>query len=171
MVDAVITVDERNGAPAGVEENTITNVNMGSTDAPNLVAATYPIIASDSVHAFEKWLKIAVAINDANKIDNLQVWQSVALDAAAELLTNARTSAYGGAETYAQPVTSTSTVATQTMPLTDPGAANLGIAGSLTGDLQITGQSDYLVLQYQPGAAHAPGDISTLTYHFQYDEQ
>ena len=171
MVDAVITVDERNGTDPGSETNGISTVNMGSVDESDLVAADNPIIASDSVHAYEKWYKMAIAINDANKIDNLQVWQSTALDAAAELLTNARTTSYGGNETYTTPTTGTSSVATETMPLTDPGAANLGIGGLLAGSLVANGQSDYLICQYQPGAAHGPGDITTMTMHFQYDEQ
>lgn len=162
-------IDERNGAPAGVEQQNVSNINMGSNDSYQLVPATYPITAG--TNAFEKWLKIRFTGVD-NKVDNVQTWISAGtLDAQADMVTNARTSSYVEAETYAQPTASSSSVATQTMPEADPGAANLGIGGSLTGNLSADGSSDYLVLQYQTGATHAAGDIAQLTITFQWDEQ
>ena len=164
------TISEFNGAET--ESTSRTQLNMGSDDSTHIDTAVYPVAASDTVFCYEKWVKMKFT-GITNKVDNLQIWKSAGtLDGAASIDTNARTSAYGGAETWASPINTVSTVATETMPATDPGAANLGIAGSLTGDIQIaTGESDYLIIQYQPGAAHAAGDIATLTWTFQWDEQ
>jgi hypothetical protein len=54
------------------------------------------------------------------------------------------------------------------MPTSAPGAANLGIAGSLAGALTAAGFSDYLYHQIQTNAADNAGSTSTMNY--QYDE-
>jgi len=163
-------IDERNGAPAGVEQQDVTNINMGNDDSYELVPATYPITAG--LNAFEKWEKMRFT-GTANKVDNLKVWISTnSPEAEADLKTNCRESAYGGNETYAQPTITTSTVATEDMPETEPSGANLGIGGALAGDLTgFPDSSDYLVMQYQTTVSHAAGDITQLTLTFQWDEQ
>jgi hypothetical protein len=103
----------------------------------------------------------------SSKIDNLQIWRTSALGGSALHKTNARTSSYVQ-KSYATPVATTSTQADQTMPTADPGAANLGIAGSLTGALTATGYSDYLIHQIQTNAGDTTGSTSTL--NLQYDE-
>ncbi len=163
---ATVEIDERNGAPAGTLTHGITNTNMGSTDAVNLVAATYPVVAG--ANTYEKWQKVDVtAMGGSSKIDNLKVWRTSALGGSAVHKTNARTTSYAGAETYATPTASASAY-TQTMPTSEPASANLGIGGSLTGSLTATGQSDYLIHQIQTNAADVAGSTSTMNY--QYDE-
>ncbi len=54
------------------------------------------------------------------------------------------------------------------MPSADPAAANLGIGGSLTGQITSAGMSDYLVHQIQVDSGTAAGTTTTLNY--QYDE-
>ncbi|HRN86071.1 MAG TPA: hypothetical protein PK863_01965 [Candidatus Dojkabacteria bacterium] len=145
----------------------ITNSNMGSTDAVNLTAASYPIVPGEN--SYEKWQKIEVTnMGGSSAIKNLKVWRTGALGGAATHVTNARTSAYGGAETFATPVATSSTVADQAMPTSEPGTANLGIGGSLTGELTATGLSDYLVHQIQTDAGDTAGSSTTMNY--QYDE-
>lgn len=163
-------IDERNGAPAGVEQQNVTNINMGNDDSYQLVPATYPITAGNN--AFEKWLKMRFT-GTANKVNNLKVWISTnSPEAQADLLSNLRESSYGGLETYAQPTISASSVATQQTPETEPSGANLGIAGALAGELTgFPGSSDYLIFQYTTTGTHAAGDITQLTITFQWDEQ
>jgi hypothetical protein len=145
----------------------ITNSNMGSTDAVNLTAASYPIVPGEN--SYEKWQKIEVTnMGGSSAIKNLKVWRTGALGGSATHVTNARTSAYGGAETFATPVATSSTVADQAMPTSEPGTANLGIGGSLTGELTATGASDYLVHQIQTDAGDTAGSSTTMNY--QYDE-
>lgn len=164
---ATVEIDEQNGAGAGSTTHNITNSNMGNTDAVNLVAATYPVTPGAST--YEKYQKVHVtSMGASSKIDNLKIWRTSALGGAAVHVTNARTSAYGGAASYTAPVNTTSGVATQTMPTSEPVSANLGIAGSLSGSLTAIGSSDYLVHQIQTNAADTAGSTSTL--HYQYDE-
>jgi len=163
-------IDERNGAPAGVEQQDVANLNMGNDDSYELTPATYPVTAG--LNAFEKWEKMRFT-GTANQVDNLKVWISTgSLDAEADMKTNCRESTYGGNETYATPTITTSTVATQDEPTSEPSGANLGIGGALAGNLTgFPDSSDYCIFQYQTTASHPAGDISQLTHTFQWDEQ
>lgn len=163
---ATVEIDEANGAGETLTHN-ITNSNMGSTDAVNLVAATYPVTPGNNT--YEKYQKIHVTnMGGSSKINNLKVWRTSALGGSAVHVTNARTSGYAGAASYATPVATDSSVATQAMPTSEPVSANLGIGGSLSGELTGTGSSDYLVHQIQTDAGDVAGSTSTM--HYQYDE-
>jgi len=163
---ASVQIDESNGVGEDVTAN-ITNSNMGSTDAANLVAADYPIVPGEN--AYEKWQKIVVtAMGGSSKINNLKIWRVTALGGSAVHVTNARESSYGGAETYAQPIATDSSIATEAMPTSEPSGANLGIGGALAGELTGAGSSDYLVHQIQTDAGDVAGASTTM--HYQYDE-
>lgn len=163
---AVVEIDESNGAGQTVTHN-ITNSNMGSVDAANLNAVSNPVIPGENT--FEKWQRFEVtSMGGSSSVKNLKVWRTGALGGAAVHLTNARTTSYGGAATYATPTASDSSIATQTMPTSEPATANLGIGGSLTGERTTTGYSDYLVHQIQTDVADVAGSTTTLNY--QYDE-
>jgi hypothetical protein len=140
---------------------------MGSTDAANLNPATFPI--SPGSNTYEKYQQIHLtALNGSTQIQNLKVWRTGSLGGAAVHVTNARTAGYVPTTSYTQPVNTTSSVATQTMPTTTPGSANMGIAGSLAGILSAPGFSDFICHQIQSNASDTSG--STTTMNFQYDE-
>jgi len=163
---ATVVISEFNGA-GETETDNITNTNMGSNDSVNLDPDTYPVVPGENT--YEKWQKIKVtAMGGSSIIDNLKVWRDGALGGSAVHVTNARESAYGGAETFAQPIATASSIADQTMPTSEPTGANLGIGGALDGELTTTGVSDYLVHQIQTDAGDVEGSTSTLYY--QYDE-
>ena len=163
---ATVEICESNGAGETITHN-ITDTDMGSTDAANLDPVAYPVTPGNNT--YEKWQRVHVtAMGGSSAIDNLQIWRTSALGGSALHKTNARTSTYGGAETYATPIATDSTVATQTMPSADPAAANLGIGGSLSGQLTSAGYSDYLIHQIQTDAGDVAGSTSTMNY--QYDE-
>lgn len=163
---ATVAINEYNGA-GETETAGITNTNMGSTDAVNLNPTTYPVVPGENT--YEKWQKFEVtAMGGSSAIDNLKVWRTGALGGSAVHVTNAREASYGGAETYAQPIATDSTLATQTMPTSEPTGANLGIGGSLSGALNDVGLSDYLIHQIQTDAGDTAGSTSTMNY--QYDE-
>jgi hypothetical protein len=163
---ATVEIDEANGAGETLSHN-IANSNMGSADAAELVAADNPITPGEN--SYEKWQKIHVTnMGGSSKIDNLKVWRTTALGGSAVHVTNAREASYGGAEAYATPVATDSTVADQTMPTTEPTGANLGIGGALAGELTAAGSSDYLVHQIQTDAGDVAG--ASCTMHYQYDE-
>jgi len=163
---ATVEICESNGAGETVTHS-ITNTNMGNTDAVNLVAATYPITPGN--RSYIKYQRIHVtAMGGSTSINNLQVWRTGALGGSCTHVTNARTTSYAGALTYATPVTSAVSTVDQTMPSADPAAANLGIAGSLAGSITVAGYSDYLGHQLVTNAGDTAGSTSTM--NFQYDE-
>jgi len=163
---ATVQINEYNTV-GETETANITNSNMGSTDAVNLVAADYPVVPGENT--YEKYQKVEVtAMGGSSKIDNLKIWRTTALGGSAAHKTNAREADYGGAESFATPVATDSTPATETMPTTEPTDANLGIGGALAGELTAAGSSDYLVHQIQTDAGDVVG--ASCTMHYQYDE-
>ena len=104
------------------------------------------------------------------KIENLQIWKSAGTYVTGESIsTNLATSGYSQAS-YSTPTSADSTVATNPMPTSDPGQANLGIGGSLSGSLTAAGYSDYWVMQMDTTAQSPPGDVNQKTFTIQYDE-
>ena len=163
---ATVEICESNGAGETITHN-ITDSDMGNSDSATVDPVANPITPGNNT--YEKFQRIHVtAMGGSSAIKNLQIWRTGALGGAATHLTNARTSSYGGALTYATPDTTEAAASTQTMPTSDPGAANLGIGGSLTGELTATGYSDYLNHIIKTNASDTAGSTSTMNY--QYDE-
>jgi len=164
---AVVEICESNGGGETITHN-VSHLNCGSTDAANLVAATYPITVGG--YAYIKYWRYHWTSGAANKIDNLRVWKSAGTyDTGIGIQCNLRTSSYGGAVTYAQPVNTQYT--DQTMAVADPGGPNLGIGGTLAGNLASVGYSDYCKMQLGTTGSSVPGNITQLTLTMQYDEQ
>jgi len=144
----------------------ISDTDMGSVDDPNLDPVANPVVPD--ANTFEKYQKVHItAMGGSSLIDNLKVWRTSALGGAAVHVTNARETSYDRKE-YVAPTASDSTVATQTMPTSEPSGANLGIDGSLAGSRSAAGYSDFLVHQIQTNVADVAGSTSTMNY--QYDE-
>lgn len=165
---ATLEICESNGAGETVTHN-ITNTNMGSNDSSNLNTATYPITAGN--RSFVKYQRFHVtAMGGSSKIDNLKVWRTGSLGTGGthQHLTNARITSYAGAITYATPVASAVTNVDQAMPTSEPASQNVGIGGSLTGDLVAIGYSDYIAHQLTTDSSATAGSTSTMNY--QYDE-
>ena len=165
---ATVSIAESNGAGETVTAS-ITNSNMGSTDAVNLNAVTYPI--TPNTRSYIKYQRFNVTnMGGSSSVKNLKVWRTGSLGTGGthSHVTNAKTSAYGGALTYATPTQSAVTGVDQAMPTSEPGTANLGIGGSLTGELTTTGYSDYLGHQIVTDASATAGASTTMNY--QYDE-
>lgn len=163
---ATVSIAETNGAGVTVTSS-ITNSNMGNTDAVNLDPVTYPVTPGERTYI--KYQRFNVTnMGGSSAINNLKVWRTSALGGSATHVTNARTSSYGGALSYATPVKTAVTGVDQAMPTSAPGTANLGIGGSLTGSLTATGYSDYLGHQIITDAGDTEGSTSTMNY--QYDE-
>lgn len=164
---ATVEIDEQNGAAPGTLTHSIVDSDMSTEDSPTTDPVANPVTPGNNT--MEKWQKIHVtAMGGSSLVDNLKIFRTGALGGAAVHLTNARTATYGGAATYATPTVTTSVVATQAMPTSAPGSANLGIGGLLTGSLSAAGSSDFLVHQIQTNVADVAGSTSTMNY--QYDE-
>ena len=173
MAPATVTIAESNGTTPDITAS-ITNSNMGSTEAVNLDPVAYPI--TPGTNSFEKWQRFCVSNMGASfKIDNLKVWRTTALGANASHLTNAREASYDGAQTFDTvngPLATDRKATydyTETMPISVPTGANLGIGGALNGSITTaTSYSDYLVHQIQTTASATAG--ATCTMNYQYDE-
>lgn len=164
---ATCEIDEYNTAGETLSAN-ISNTNYGSLDDAELTPAGNEIIAGEN--SFEKWQKMSFT-GTFNTVDNLKIWKNSGNYVTGEGIdTNAREASYGGAETYVTPTETTSTVATQVMPATEPSGANLGIGGSLGGQLTGAGDSDYLVSQLQTTGATPAGDVNQKQFTYQWDE-
>ena len=163
---ATIEICESNGVGETVTHS-ITNTNMGNTEAVNLDPVAFPV--TPGAYTYAKYQRMHLtALGGSSAINNLKVWRTGALGGAAVHVTNARIAAYGGAIAYATPVKIAIATVDQTMPTSVPASANLGIGGSLAGSLTGAGYSDYLVHQIQTNAADIAGSTSTMSY--QYDE-
>ena len=161
-------LDERNGTDPGVRQDNVANCNFGSNDSYEIVVATYPVTVGNN--SFEKWW-IMQFTDTFNTVDNLKIWKVSGNYVTGEsILTNARESSYGGAETYTTPTESNSSVATEVLPITEPSGPNLGIGGSLAGQLVAPGDSDYLIEQLKSTGSTPVGDGNPKVFRFQWDE-
>lgn len=142
-------------------------------DADDATAAnysSYPITASDNANegrSYEVWLR-AHFTGTFNQIDNIQFWMSTNFSPATGLTVYWKGNNVGS---YVTPVKTDSTIATNTVPTSDPGTANVSIGGSLSGYLSSAGYSDYIVLQLDVATTAASGDTSLATFTLQYDVQ
>lgn len=171
-MSATLDISESNGAGESVT-HAIHNFVLGDTDEPNMFPSSDHDVAHGA-NSYEKWIRLYVSnLPDGEKLSNLRVWVTGNLRSGDVLKTNVRTSGYSAAS-YATPVTTTSTVATQDMPTSEPDSANLGISGSLSTVLTGTDPwtpvySDYLVVQLQTSAVGAGATIRDLVLHLAYD--
>lgn len=173
MAAATVSIAESNGTTPDVTA-AITSTHMGTTDTVNMTAGTANAITAGS-NSMEKWQRFNVSANaSSNTIKNLKVWASAVLTGSDVHKTNARTAGYEGAQTFDTvngPLTTDRSGTydySQTMPTSEPGTANVGIGGSLTGEITTTGYSDYMVMQIQTNSGTTAG--KTVTMYYQYDE-
>lgn len=172
---ATIIIEERNGADPGTPALDPTTLNMGSSDDTDLTPSSAPITAQVDGHSFEKYVRLQVSdMNGATIVDNIKIWVSNLGGGWATgegMSTNARLSGYSAAS-YADPVDTDSSVADQPMPESEPAGPNLGIGGSLSGQIVAApNYSDYLVLQLDVSELTPAGAVNQKTITFQYDEQ
>jgi len=141
---------------------TPTNLNMGSTVAANLSPSTYPITAGN--YSYEKWIKVNFS-GSFTRIENIKFWKS-----AGDYVTGEVINFTGQVTSYATPTDSASSYATSAVPTSEPGSANVGIGGSLSGSLTAAGSSDFIVLQASISSSASSGAVNTKTFTLSYDE-
>ena len=175
---ATVVVTETNGPNAtSVQTVDPSSINMGSDDSAELVPATYPVTAQVDGHAFEKWLRLYVStMGGASIVDNLKIWLSNlggGWKTGEGMSTSLRESGYVS-PTYltAGPIDTDSADAGQAMPEAEPSGPNLGIGGSLGGQITAApAYSDWAVLQLDVSNLTPAGSVNQKTLTFQYDEQ
>lgn len=159
---ATFEFHEANGAAPGTL-GSVGNLNMGNIDSKELTPASNPITAGNN--SYEKYV-VGSWAGTFTQIDNVQFWMSAGSFGTGESIDWS-----GSVTAYADPVATTSTVATTAIPTSDPGTANVTIGSSLSGTLSAAGRSDYIVLQYQTTVSADPGPTNQKTFTIQWDEQ
>ena len=101
-----------------------------------------------------------------NKIEDVRFWHSTAFSPATGLVLKAKTNQV----IYLQPSTVTSSIATSSIPVADPGTANVSINGSLTSCLTSSGYTDHVYIQLQTGTNAPAGDTSLAAFTMSYTE-
>lgn len=152
---------ESNGA--GEDVSTITNINFGSNDSPNLNTTTYPVIAGES--SFEKYIR-CLFTDVWTEISNMKFWKSAGDYKTGEVIkADVNVS-------YVQP--SDTPNADDNIP-TDEGSALLvksaeGEDTIVYDDSGVSGYTGYIRLQLQTTGSTPAGAVNTKTFTFQYDE-
>lgn len=166
---ATVEIDERNGADPGTLTHGISNSNYGTNDSVNLNPTTYPIVPGNN--AYQKWQQWHVsAMGGSVSVKNLKYF-GTAPAANTSHVFNGHTvqGTYDGSKkTVYETPDQTSGDCPNAVPTSAPGSANIGIAGSLTGELTATGSSDYVVSMITTTGSAVAG--TTLTITFRYDE-
>lgn len=174
---ATVTLDESNTS-SQTQNVDVANLNVGSTDASELVPASYPL--QPSTRSYEKWIRLNVSANaDTNTIDNMKGWISTGSNPQPDangptFKTNMREAAYDGAQVYdtsngPQNTDRSATYDyTQNVATSEPSGANIGIGGALAGTITTTGYSDYIIIQAVVPSGSTIGNQVTFT--FAYDE-
>lgn len=128
--------------------------NFKSVDSAGIADyAANPITAGNN--SFECWFRTRFT-GSFNRISDMRFWQSTAFSPS----TGLQVFWSGTQQIYLTPSSGTSSIATSSVPTSDPGSANVTIGGSLTGCLTTSGYSDNIVLQLRTTTAAAAGDTS-----------
>lgn len=178
MAAATVYISESNGAGEVVTDN-ISNINFGSVDQPNIVAANHPIIQGE--YSYSKFLRFKLDnLGTSTTIKDLRMWQSAgALVSGESIGCNAKAAAptitdgqyTANLPAYAAPdqllYNPLNAVA---FPTADPGGASIGIAGNRANTLVAPGYADYFKIQLHTDATTPVGPVNQKTFTFQYDE-
>src|SRR5260221_13463550 len=129
MSAATVYISESNGAGEVVTDN-ISNINFGSVDQPNIVAANHPIIQSEN--SYFKMLRFKVqSLGTSTTIKDLRLWKSAGVYVTGEFIKvvdNAAGFAYVQPTQVATPNPPFNAVAN--IRTSDPGSAIIAIGGA-----------------------------------------
>lgn len=143
-----------------VVQDNIANLNFGDIDDHELTPATYPVVAG--TNAYEKYIRAKFS-STFTEISNMKFWKSAGEYKTGEDIHAAENVA------YAQPVKTTSSVATVTIPITEGTALHIHSAAG-TDTITAPGYTKYICLQLQTTGSTPAGAVNQKTFTFQYDE-
>lgn len=153
---------ESNGAGEAVTDG-VSNLNFGSTDAPNIVVTSYRISSGDN--SYIKYIRCKFT-GTWTTISNMKFWKSAGALVTGEVIT-----ALANAS-YATPVATAS--GDSGVPTTVGTALTIQSAeGENTieyGASGVSGYTGYIKLQLQTSASTPSGNVNQKTFLFQYDE-
>ncbi len=164
MTAATVYISESNGVAEVVTDN-ISNINFGSVDQPNLVAANHPIIQSEA--GYFKMLRFRVqSLGTSTTIKDLRFWKSAGVYVTGEVILRLN----NPAQAYSQP-NQTDAGAGSPIYTSDPGTAVVGIGGAYAGTIiAAPSYSNYILLAYTTTGSTPVGPVNQKTLTFQYDE-
>lgn len=159
---ASLQLSVQTGSGAGAATDGVAGADMISADnALNSLAnrQANPIIVGG--YSYEKWLRLKIVTAPANAIAAAKIWGDGAVQASSTLWFT------GNYATYQQGTTGASTIANTTfINFTSGNKANWD-----TGTYSMTGSyTKYSVFQLQIGADSAPGNWTTETVSYSFDE-
>ena len=165
---ATIELDEYNGAgpeTAATITHNVTNLNYGSADAANLIAADNPITPNTNTYkgSFAKYTKLHVTnMGGVSKVNTIKFWRVQGSPTAGDLhRTNATTSGYAN-KTYQTPTTALLTF--YNVESSEPSGANVGINSALAGEITsvaVNSLSDFMWHQVQVSSSTTVGAVMT----------
>lgn len=100
------------------------------------------------------------------RISDVRFWMSTPYSPSTGLTVKFK----GNQVIYLPPAITTSSIATSSLPTTDPGTANVSIQGSLTSCLTSSGLTDHIYLQLQTTVAAPAGPTSLAVMTLSYSE-
>lgn len=160
-MSATYQFSESNGVGEVVTDG-VANYNMGDNDSVNLNPANYPVAAGNN--AYEKYIRAKFS-GVFTEISNMKFWKSGGALKTGEAIKAAAN------QVYAQPVNTTSIVATSDIPVTQGTAlVILSDLGNATITVTDTGYTGYIVMQLQTTIATPGGSLNQKELSFQYDE-
>jgi hypothetical protein len=166
-----IEIDESNGNPSELVTHGITSLAMGTVDQAEMAPGSPGARQPPNSSSMQKALRVHLTdLGGSVGLSGLRAFADPAV-AGWSWWTNAHVlqANYDATKitTYVPPSASEDEVP-HPLPTSDPLEPNLGIAGSLTGELAAPGQSDYLYLQLRASAAVVAGFSSPV--FVAYDE-
>lgn len=184
---ATVEFSESNGPNAGeVVTNGISNINFGSSDSPNIVPASHPIIIGQ--FGYGKWIRFHVsAMGGSSNIADLRLYKSSGAYLAGESINSnldtnvnlyritlyAHRVAGGGGGLVVTPITDggvASVGANVNPPAALPASENISIGGIVGGVLHAPGYSDYAFLALATTGATPAGPVNQKVFTIQYNE-
>jgi hypothetical protein len=160
-MSAVITFSESNGAGESVTDS-LTNLNFGSTDAPNLNTSSYPIVIGEN--SYEKYFRVKVG-GSFTELSNMKIWKSAGTLLTGEVI-NAITN-----QAFATPVVTTSIVAVSAIPTSVGSALDIESTEGTATKFTTAGYSKYIVAQTTSTISTPTGAGNQKTLTVQWDEQ
>jgi len=162
---AVVSIHVWNGDPLADSGAIAGGIDLISADNANYDAsnrASHPITIGQN--SFEKWLRAHITSDPDNWIGHFKIWGDGGVDTGTTLR-------YGSTGTGAEPTSSASTVAVTDFTTAVSGSkGNWDAAVRDLASLAVSPYSDFLVLQLQTSVAASPGDWTTETINYEYQE-
>ena len=152
---------ESNGAE--VITDGITNINFGSNDAPNLVTATFPIIAW--LNSYSKYIRCKFT-GIWTDITNMKFWKSAGAYKTDETIKAAANISFAAPSQTSTGDSNVPTVEGSALAIDSFEGLNhieYGASG-------VSGYTDYIRLQLQTTTNTPTGAVYQKTFTFQYDE-